>query len=160
MGAGILMGRCVFGRAPKFHSGWNATIGCTGSASVSAIPSSELSERRRSKGSPIDSRFILLALAATLSACSDGSDSCGNDVIARSRSPSGRLDAVMFNRDCGATTGFSTQVSIVGPGGNPTGGGNAFRADDDHGAAVAGHWGGSWAEIKWLAPDHLLIRYA
>ncbi|MEO7679640.1 MAG: hypothetical protein ABIS14_02960, partial [Sphingomonas sp.] len=41
-----------------------------------------------------------------------------------------------------------------------TGSGNAFIADDDHGAARVGSWQGSWAEAKWLAPDHLLIRYA
>lgn len=28
-------------------------------------------------------------------------------------SPSGRLSAVVFSRDCGATTGFSTKVSII-----------------------------------------------
>jgi hypothetical protein len=42
----------------------------------------------------------------------------------------------------------------------PSGGGNAFRADDDHGAAVDGRGGGPWAEMRWLGPDHLLIRYA
>ena len=66
----------------------------------------------------------------------------------------------MFQRDCGATTGFSTQVSVVAQGEQPSGSGNAFRADDDHGAAAAGTWGGPWAEIRWLAPDQLLIRYA
>jgi hypothetical protein len=66
----------------------------------------------------------------------------------------------MFQRDCGATTGFSTQISILKPGELPAGGGNAFRADDDHGAAAAGRWGGPWAELSWLAPDHLVIRYA
>ncbi|GAA4009007.1 hypothetical protein GCM10022280_02270 [Sphingomonas swuensis] len=49
---------------------------------------------------------------------------------------------------------------MVEHGDQPTGGGNTFRADDDHGAAVAGKWGGPWAEVKWLAPDHLLISYA
>ena len=66
----------------------------------------------------------------------------------------------MFQRDCGATTGFSTQISLVEPEEEPSGGGNAFRADDDHGAAATGDWGGPWAEISWLAPDHLLIHYA
>jgi hypothetical protein len=66
----------------------------------------------------------------------------------------------MFQRDCGATSGFSTQVSVVKHGDQPTGGGNTLRADDNYGAAVAGEWGGPWAEVKWLAPDHLLIRYA
>lgn len=66
----------------------------------------------------------------------------------------------MFQRDCGATTGFSTQISVLEQGIEPSGGGNTFRADDDHGAAAAGDWGGPWAEMRWLAPDHLLIRYA
>jgi hypothetical protein len=66
----------------------------------------------------------------------------------------------MFQRDCGATTGFSTQVSLVADGEQANGSGNAFRADDDHGAATAGEWGGPWAEARWLAADHLLIRYA
>ena len=66
----------------------------------------------------------------------------------------------MFQRDCGATTGFSTQVSVLDSGDTLDGGGNTFRADDDHGTARTGAWGGSWAEIKWLSTDRLLIRYA
>jgi len=66
----------------------------------------------------------------------------------------------MFQRDCGATTGFSTQVSILNAGEPLSGPGNVFRADDNHGAARAGGWGGPWAEIKWLSPSHLLVRYA
>jgi hypothetical protein len=81
-------------------------------------------------------------------------------VASRSFSPDGSHIAVLFQRDCGATTGFSTQISILGTGDKLSGGGNAFRADDDHGIARAGDWGGSWAEMKWLSPDHLLIRYA
>ncbi len=75
-------------------------------------------------------------------------------------SPDGKREAVLFQRDCGATTGFSTQISILEVGDTPLGGGNAFRADDDHGAAKAGTWGGSWAEMRWLASDRLLVRYA
>jgi hypothetical protein len=46
------------------------------------------------------------------------------------------------------------------PSEKPKGSGNAFIADDDHGAARVGTWEGPWAEAKWLTPDHLLIRYA
>lgn len=92
--------------------------------------------------------------------CAGCSDVCQNTVVSRSLSPNGALAAVLFQRDCGATTSFSTQISILRPDDNPTGGGNAFVADDDHGAARVGSWEGSWAETKWLAPDHLLIRYA
>ena len=92
--------------------------------------------------------------------CAGCSDTCQNTVASRSLSPDGALAAVLFQRDCGATTGFSTQISILGPDDKPTGSGNAFVADDNDGAARVGSWDGSWAETKWLAPDHLLIRYA
>ena len=92
-----------------------------------------------------------------LSGCSD---SCANTLVRRADSPDGRHSAIIFQRDCGATTGFSTQVSVLKSGVELTGSGNTFRADDDRGAAAVGDWGGSWAEIRWLAPDHLLIRYA
>ncbi len=98
----------------------------------------------------------MLALLA-LSGCSDA---CQNTVASSNLSPNDTLAAVLFQRDCGATTGFSTQISILRPDDKPTGGGNAFIADDDHGAARVGSWEGSWAEARWLAPDHLLIRYA
>jgi hypothetical protein len=95
-----------------------------------------------------------------LLSCGGCSDACQNTVASSSLSPDGALSAVLFQRDCGATTGFSTQISILRPDDKPTGGGNAFIADDDHGAARVGSWDGPWAEAKWLAPDHLLIRYA
>jgi len=85
---------------------------------------------------------------------------CGNTIILRVSSPDGQHDAAMFQRDCGATTGFSTQVSILNTGQPLSGPGNVFRADNNHGAARAGEWGGPWAEIKWLSPNHLLVRYA
>ena len=67
---------------------------------------------------------------------------------------------MLFQRDCGATTGFLTQVSILAPDEATSGKGNAFVADDDHGPAAVGAWGGSWADMRWIAPDHLLIRFA
>lgn len=103
-------------------------------------------------------RFLLLCLCSlTLSGCSDA---CQNTVVNRATAPDGQHTAVMFQRDCGATTGFSTQVSVVADNEKADGSGNAFRADDDHGAAAAGEWGGPWAEARWIAADHLLIRYA
>jgi hypothetical protein len=39
---------------------------------------------------------------------------CGNKLIAQSLSGDKDYKAVMFQRDCGATTGFSTQFSILG----------------------------------------------
>ncbi|HET7832013.1 MAG TPA: hypothetical protein VFK88_03520 [Gallionella sp.] len=38
---------------------------------------------------------------------------CETDITQTVFSPSGTLKAVVFSRDCGATTGFNTQVSIL-----------------------------------------------
>lgn len=92
--------------------------------------------------------------------CSGCSDGCQNTAAARSVSPDGKHVAVLFERDCGATTGFSTQISVLDAGENLSGSGNTFIADDDHGAARVGSWDGSWAETKWLSADRLLVRYA
>ena len=100
------------------------------------------------------------AILTALILCSGCSDLCQNTVASRSLSPDGNHVAVLFQRDCGATTGFSTQISILDANGKPSGGGNAFVADDDHGAARVGDWEGSWAGITWLSSEHLLIRYA
>jgi hypothetical protein len=66
---------------------------------------------------------------------------------------------VLFHRDCGATTAFSSQVSVTRAGAVVSGGGNLFVADTDHGNARASAWGGPWVELRWLSPQRLLIRY-
>lgn len=101
--------------------------------------------------------MLVATFSLTLGACGDA---CSNEIVARVASPDENREAVMFQRDCGATTGFSTQVSILEKGEPLLGSGNTFRADDGHGAAKTGPWGGSWAEMEWLASDRLLIRYA
>jgi hypothetical protein len=89
-----------------------------------------------------------------------GAHACSNAIVARADAPDGRHTAILFQRDCGATTGFSTHISIMAAGEQPTGSGNAFRADTDHGAAQAGAWGGPWAAVEWTSSTHLVIRYA
>ncbi|HEY0281498.1 MAG TPA: hypothetical protein VGC27_02615 [Rhizomicrobium sp.] len=55
---------------------------------------------------------------------------CENTVVKSVVSPDGRHKAVLFQRNCGATTGFSSQVSII-PASLwlPDHSGNAFVAD-------------------------------
>lgn len=43
------------------------------------------------------------------------SEMCANRVAVEAKSPDNRYKAVIFERDCGATTDFSTQVSILLP---------------------------------------------
>lgn len=41
------------------------------------------------------------------------SNPCGNDEVREFLSPNGRVKAVVFRRNCGATTSHSTHVSVL-----------------------------------------------
>jgi len=88
--------------------------------------------------------------------CSDG---CSNTTVSELESPDGLHRAILFQRGCGATTGFSTQISIVAADDRLSGGGNVFVADDDNSIAKATAWGGPWAEMAWEAPDRLHVNH-
>ena len=100
--------------------------------------------------------FAAIALIALGGCTAD----CKDTVVERLLSPDGKPEAVLFQRDCGATTGFTTQISVVESGEEVSGGGNAFVADDNHGKARVGAWEGPWAEIHWLTANRVRIRYA
>lgn len=62
--------------------------------------------------------WALLILALTLGAvyaCMEflSGDMCANEIIEEIPSPNKGFKAVIFTRDCGATTGYSTQLSII-----------------------------------------------
>ncbi|ABC83670.1 hypothetical protein Adeh_3906 [Anaeromyxobacter dehalogenans 2CP-C] len=78
------------------------------------------------------------ASVLALAGCSDFLNMCRNDVLADVHSPSGERHAVVFQRDCGATTGFGVQVSILRRGkALPNEAGNTFTADANHDAGVS-----------------------
>jgi hypothetical protein len=84
---------------------------------------------------------------------------CENVPITTLRSPGDSHTAIVFRRDCGATTGFNTHVSLVpGQADNADGGGNVWVADDS-GAVRRGAWGGPDVALSWAAPDTLVVRY-
>ena len=72
-------------------------------------------------------RFLTIAIILMVAGCSE---MCGNEVSQTVPSPSGKFAAVVFNRNCGATTGLNTQVAIV-PGGTKIANdaGNTFIAN-------------------------------
>lgn len=85
---------------------------------------------------------------------------CSNEVLAQVVSPDAKMKAVIFQRDCGATTGFSTQVSIVqNPSELSNEGGNAFVADTNHGAAPDGPGGGPEVRVRWQSSTELVISH-
>jgi hypothetical protein len=98
---------------------------------------------------------LLLAIVLT-----GGCSLCKNEIVAEIPSPKGDKRAVVFQRDCGATTGFSTQVSILSRGIRLRDeGGNAFVADDDHGAVPLTSGNVMAIDVRWASNDELMIDY-
>ena len=75
---------------------------------------------------------------------------CANEIVQEALSSDERHRAYLFQRDCGATTGFSTQVTIThGSEQLPEEGGNVFVADGPP-------WGGPW-RIAWDDTTTLVV---
>jgi hypothetical protein len=104
------------------------------------------------------SQLLVLVLALLSSGCLGGM--CANDEVERLASPDGKLEAVVFQRDCGATTGSSTQVAVLGAG-NELGSesGNAFVGDHDGGEAPSAPWGGPRVRLEWRGNRELQMTY-
>jgi len=74
-------------------------------------------------------------------------DMCGNDIKQKGPSPSGENVAYIFERSCGATTGFSPQLSILNKDDDlQNKSGNTFRSDKDF-------------SIEWLNEKNLKVIY-
>ena len=74
-------------------------------------------------------------------------DMCGNDILQKVPSPSGENVAYVFERSCGATTGFSPQLSILDKDDDfQNESGNTFRSDEDF-------------SIEWLDEKSLKVIY-
>jgi hypothetical protein len=72
--------------------------------------------------------LMILSVLAFSNSCS----LCGNEIQSEVVSPDGKMKAVIFERDCGATTSATTQISILGAhDGLPNEVGNAFVLDDE-----------------------------
>lgn len=82
----------------------------------------------------VGQRCVSFRRLVLVTACSDG---CADTLVSQRVAPDGRHRAVLFTRNCGATTGLSTQISVLKPGEVLAGSGNGFIADDDHGDARA-----------------------
>jgi hypothetical protein len=80
--------------------------------------------------------------------------------LAESISPDRTKKLVVFQRSCGATTGFSTQASLLSPDVKLADEiGNAFIADTDHGIAPSGAGGGPELRFQWADPKDLLLQH-
>lgn len=88
------------------------------------------------------------------------SGECRNESVSELNAPGNAVKFVVFQRDCGVTTGFSTQVSLLKVGETlKNEGGNIFIADTNHGRAPSGVGGGPEVRIKWVSDRHLQIHH-
>jgi hypothetical protein len=89
---------------------------------------------QRSQDSRTTTGITWLAVIATFSI---GCGLCRNEEQLRVKSPDGIAEAIIFQRDCGATTDFSTQVSVLPSGASLNeNGGNVFVGGADKDGAV------------------------
>jgi hypothetical protein len=92
-----------------------------------------------------------------------GADMCATTVIEQFPSPSGKLKAVVFQIDCGATTGFNSHVAIVTADTDTSKKDSLpqsfFAADGNQGHAPAGKGGGPEVRISWKDDSHLEIQH-
>jgi hypothetical protein len=85
---------------------------------------------------------------------------CGNEILSEFVSPDSSKKIVVFQRDCGATTPFSTQASLFAITEKlPDEGGNVFSADTNHGAAPSGPGGGPELRVRWETRDRLILEH-
>jgi len=85
---------------------------------------------------------------------------CGNKKISEFPSPDMQWKIIVFQRDCGATTGFSTQASLVSAStALPSSSGNVFVADTDHGRAPSGEKGGPELKVAWNNIRSVTLSY-
>ena len=79
---------------------------------------------------------------------------CGNEVFEEQLSPDGKLKAVIFQRDCGATTGFSTQISVLNSH-------KKLKNESGNVFVISGHPDSVAPEVAWNQnSDTLFIHYA
>lgn len=116
-------------------------------------------------------RYLLLALVLTgglvaywaVAFVTVVTPSCANDIVAEVPSPSTVRVALVFRRNCGVTTSYGTDVSLLEAGRRPPGSeeaGNIVRvrppAQDDFPRA---QHGGPDVQVAWRSDSVLLVRH-
>ena len=85
---------------------------------------------------------------------------CENQIVSEIPNPDKTLKAVIFRRNCGATTDFSTEISVLQISKSlPDHDGNIFTADTNHGRARSAAWGGPEAKVYWETSRKLIIEH-
>ncbi|MCC4283919.1 hypothetical protein LL273_09285 [Marinobacter salarius] len=98
--------------------------------------------------------LVVIAIGGLAAVWLSFDDMCGNQVESEIWAPNRANKVVIFQRDCGATTGFSTQLSILASG-------EELHSDDAGNFYIeTGHPKNSGIEVEWLGPKSVLIKGA
>jgi hypothetical protein len=101
-------------------------------------------------------------MAVILGACSGlAGGLCKNDVLGKYPAPTRQFEAILFVRNCGATTSFSTNVSLLVSGdrlGDEAGNVFLVRAAS-YTRVPTNRIGGPQVEVQWLPGDTLMVQY-
>ena len=117
-------------------------------------------KRRRSKILIGTATAASVTAVAILAAQRFGAAACTNRILTAVVSPDGRYKAVVFERDCGATTDYSTQVSVLAASDElGRDGSNIFVADTAGGKAPSGPRGGPQVRRAWKADEELFVGH-
>ncbi|MEQ9091528.1 MAG: DUF5412 family protein [Balneola sp.] len=102
--------------------------------------------------------LIIVGIAIYVSEVVFNTDNlCGENLLFESYSPNNDYKVLILERNCGATTDFSTLVTAQIP--NSDSKTEIFLADDDHGVTPHGRGRSTRVETEWLAEDSLAIYH-
>ena len=105
-------------------------------------------------------RRALIAVAVLGTACAL-IDPCDNGSLKEFKSQSGKWKVVVFERSCGATTDFSTQVSVLPTDSSlPRKPGNALIIDSNHGAVAVDRNGLIDVRVTFTSDASLTLEYS
>lgn len=114
----------------------------------------------RECGSGSGARIRLGLAAVLLPLLLGGCNMCADEVVQHEPSPFGRGAAVVFVRNCGATTDYSTQVALIGHvDAEPRKRNVFFVADTNNGDAPSGAAGGPRVRVRWIDGNHLEVAH-
>ena len=86
---------------------------------------------------------------------------CGNQIVSEQLSPGQKYKIVIFVRDCGATTGFSTQVSILKSDKElrDDESGNVLTLSDHYFGDYRNKYGGAEVKAEWTSNKTISIHF-
>lgn len=86
---------------------------------------------------------------------------CGNQIITEHFSSDKKYKVVVFVRSCGATTGFSTQISILrnDKALRDDESGNVLTLSDHYFGDYRNEFGGADVKVKWIESRKVMVQF-